>query len=237
MSRHRWEFCLTTFSPNGNLAQVEYAAAAASKGETSVGIRARGGVVIATVRWFESQLVDEKSLSNVKIVSENIGMTYSGLEPDFRVLADRARKNAEVYLAKHKERMPTLELVKQMGILLQEYTQSCGVRPFGVFLLFAGWESGRPFLYRIDPSGAYCSFTAAAFGKNAAIGNDYLKSQKCDEMTLDAAIPTAIMALKMGFEGTMSKHDIEVGVCDEKGFSLLNADTIKLYLNSLSDSK
>ncbi|XP_030381918.1 proteasome subunit alpha type-2-like [Scaptodrosophila lebanonensis] len=220
---------------NGYLLQVEYATVAASKGETSVGIRACDGVVIATERRFQLGLVDEATLQNAKKVSENIGITYSGLEPDFRVLVDRARKYAEVYRVKYDELMPAFELVKQMGTLLQEYTQSCGVRPFGMFLLYAGWESGGPFLYRTDPSGAYCALNAAAFGKNAAIANEFLKCQACDEMKLDVAVCTAIMALKKGFKGNLSKHDIEVGVCHENGFSLLDANTIEIHLNTLFD--
>ena len=49
----------------------------------------------------------------------------------------------------------------------QEYTQSGGVRPFGVSLLIAGWDAkecaeneGRPFLFQCDPSGAYFAWKA-----------------------------------------------------------------------------
>jgi hypothetical protein len=46
-----------------------------------------------------------------------------------------------------QESIPVLELVREMGAIMQEFTQSGGVRPFGVSLLIAGCvakEEGRP---------------------------------------------------------------------------------------------
>jgi len=42
------DFSLTTFSPSGKLVQIEYALNAVSTGKTSLGIKAKNGVVIAT---------------------------------------------------------------------------------------------------------------------------------------------------------------------------------------------
>lgn len=40
--------------------------------------------------------------------------------------------------ARAQESIPVLELVREMGTIMQEFTQSGGVRPFGVSLLIAG---------------------------------------------------------------------------------------------------
>ncbi len=49
---------------------------------------------------------------------------------------------------------------------MQEYTQSGGVRPFGVSLLVAGIDGdGVPRLFQVDPSGAYFGWKATAIGK------------------------------------------------------------------------
>ena len=50
--------------------------------------------------------------------------------------------------------MPPGQLVSKLASVMQEYTQSGGVRPFGVSLLIAGWdtETDRPYLYQCDPS-------------------------------------------------------------------------------------
>lgn len=36
---------------------------------------------------------------------------------------------------------------------MQEYTQSGGVRPFGVSCLVAGYDNDGPQLFQVDPSG------------------------------------------------------------------------------------
>jgi len=42
------DFSLTTFASKGKLPQIENALSAVAKGETSLGIKAKNGVVIAT---------------------------------------------------------------------------------------------------------------------------------------------------------------------------------------------
>ena len=44
----------------------------------------------------------------------------------------------------YEEQIPTAQLVQRVATVMQEYTQSGGVRPFGVSLLIAGWDdTGR----------------------------------------------------------------------------------------------
>ncbi|KAI0219521.1 Proteasome subunit alpha type-2 [Lamellibrachia satsuma] len=90
------------------------------------------------------------------MVTKNIGMTYSGIGPDYRVLLRSARKLAQQYSLMYQEQIPTAQLVQRVANVMQEYTQQGGVRPFGVSLLLAGWDEdgGHPFLYQCDPSEA-----------------------------------------------------------------------------------
>jgi 20S proteasome subunit alpha 2 len=64
------------------------------------------------------------------------------------------------------ETQPVSQLVKQTAGVMQEYTQSGGVRPFGISVLVAGSDGdGTPRLYQVDPSGAYFGWKATAIGK------------------------------------------------------------------------
>lgn len=51
----------------------------------------------------------------------------------------------------------------------QEFTQSGGVRPFGVSLLIIGSDDKGPVLYQVDPSGSYFPWKACAIGKNMVL--------------------------------------------------------------------
>lgn len=74
------------------------------------------------------------------------------MSPDYRLLVRRARKIAQQYYLMYSVPIPTSQLVQRIANIMQEYTQSGGVRPFGVSLLIAGWDDGRPSLFQCDPS-------------------------------------------------------------------------------------
>ncbi|KAH8357224.1 proteasome subunit alpha type-2 [Drosophila takahashii] len=233
MATERYSFSLTTFSPSGKLVQLEYALAAVSGGAPSVGIMASNGVVIATENKHKSPLYEEHSVHRVEMIYKHIGMVYSGMGPDYRLLVKQARKIAQTYFLTYKEPIPVSQLVQRVATLMQEYTQSGGVRPFGVSLLICGWDNGRPYLYQSDPSGAYFAWKATAMGKNAVNGKTFLEKRYSEDLELDDAVHTAILTLKEGFEGKMTADNIEIGICDQNGFQRLDPASIKDYLASI----
>ncbi|XP_030369781.1 proteasome subunit alpha type-2 [Scaptodrosophila lebanonensis] len=233
MATERYSFSLTTFSPSGKLVQLEYALAAVSGGAPSVGIMASNGVVIATENKHKSPLYEEHSVHRVEMVTKHIGMVYSGMGPDYRLLVKQARKIAQNYYLTYKEPIPVAQLVQRVATLMQEYTQSGGVRPFGVSLLICGWDSDRPYLYQSDPSGAYFAWKATAMGKNAVNGKTFLEKRYNEDLELEDAVHTAILTLKEGFEGKMTADNIEVGICDQNGFKRLDPASIQDYLANI----
>jgi 20S proteasome subunit alpha 2 len=120
----RYSFSLTTFSPSGKLVQIEHALAAVSQGITAIGIKAGNGIVIATEKKTASTLVDESSLEKVYSICPNIGIVYSGMGPDARILVDKARKAAQEYKRVYMENPPTLMMVKEIAAIMQDATQS-----------------------------------------------------------------------------------------------------------------
>jgi len=208
-----YSFSLTTFSPSGKLVQIEHALAAVNNGTTSLGIKATNGIVIATEKKSSSILIDETMIEKVAIICPNIGFVYSGMGPDFRVLVSKARKSAQAYWKIYGEYPTTRVLTAEIATVMQEATQSGGVRPFGVSLLVAGWDSDRgPSLYQVDPSGSYWAWKASAIGKNMVNGKTFLEKRYNDDISLEDAIHTALLTLKEGFEGEMTEKTIEIGI-------------------------
>jgi len=233
---HHSQFSLTTFAPSGKLVQIEYAFNAVSReGKLSLGIKATNGVVLACEKKIPSPLVDETSIAKIKIFSNNIGTAYSGMSPDFRVLTRRGRKIAQSYYLTYEDDIPVSQMVRELASVMQEFTQSGGVRPFGVSLLIAGYDDNGPQLYQVDPSGAYWAWKASALGKNAKSAKTFLEKRYNPEMELDDAIHTAILTLKEGFEGAIDEHNIEIGVVsdDNKTFRVLSQDVLKDYISEV----
>lgn len=229
----RYSFSLTTFSPSGKLVQIEYALAAVAAGGPSVGIKASNGVVLAAEKKQKSVLYDDSTINKVEMVTKSVGMVYSGMGPDYRVLVRHARKIAQQYYLMHQEEIPTAQLVQKLASVIQEYTQSGGVRPFGVSLLVAGWDDDRPYLFQCDPSGSYFAWKATAMGKNYINGKTFLEKRYNENLELEDAIHTAILTLKESFEGQMTEDNIELGVCNEQGFRRLTPAEVKDYLASI----
>ena len=73
-------------------------------------------------------------------------------------------------------------------------TQYGGLRPFGVSLLYAGWDKTWGFqLYASDPSGNYGGWKATSIGANSVAAQSLMKQEyKADAISLDDALKLAI---------------------------------------------
>lgn len=57
------------------------------------------------------------------MICDNVGVVYSGMGPDARVLVNKARKAAQAYKLKYLENPPVLMMVKDIANIMQEFTQ------------------------------------------------------------------------------------------------------------------
>ncbi|XP_035658153.1 proteasome subunit alpha type-2-like [Branchiostoma floridae] len=197
---------------------------------------ASNGVVLATEKKQKSVLYDEHSVHKVEMITKNVTKIYSDLTPAYlpRLLVRHARRIAQNYFLTYQEQIPTTQLVQKVAYVMQEYTQSGGVRPFGVSLLVAGWDEDRPYLFQCDPSGAYFAWKATAMGKNFINGKTFLEKRYNEDLELEDAVHTAILTLKESFEGQMTEDNIEIGLCNENGFRRLSPSEVKDYLASIA---
>ena len=90
--------------------------------------------------------------------------------------------------------------VRETALIMQEYTQSGGVRPFGVSCLVAGYDDDGPQLFQVDPSGAAFGWKATAIGKNYINAKNFLERRYNEDMELDDAIHTALLTLREGVQ-------------------------------------
>jgi len=227
-------YSLTTFSPSGKLVQIDYALNAVGAGKASLGIKATNGVVIASEKKVASVLVDNSTVEKTSLLTDSIGVTYSGMGPDFRVLVRKGRKQAQAYFLQYKDPIPVSQLTRELASVMQEFTQSGGVRPFGVSLLVAGYDDDGPQLYQVDPSGSYWAWKASAIGKKANEAKTFLEKRYSKDMELEDAINTAILTLKEGFEGAINEENIEIGIVGkDRKFRILSAQEVKDYVKEV----
>lgn len=231
------EFSLTTFNSEGKLKQIENALRAVSNGETCVGVRFAGGVVLVAEKNVKTVLIDERSIRKLQPVATHIGAGYAGLSGDFRVLAQKARKEGLVSELNLEEPILVGALARNLAKLCQEFTQSGGVRPFGISVLLAGADVDGAQLFQIDPSGVYLEWKAVAVGKGAASAKAILEKRYRDGLDRDDAINIALLALKDGFEGTLSQRNVEIGYVSvtEKVFKVLSPAEVSDCLGFIAE--
>ena len=137
------------------------------------------------------------------------------------------------YKLRYDVEMPTREVVKAAASVMQEYTQSGGVRPFGVSLLVIGWEN-TPTLWQVDPSGTFWAWKATALGKRSESSRTFLERRYNDDLSVDDAIHTAISTLKEGFDGQLTADLIEIGnVGQDHKFKTLSTTDIHDFLTEV----
>lgn len=81
---------------------------------------------------------------------------------------------------------------------------SCaGLRPFGVSLLYAGYDPHYEFqLYHSDPSGNYSGWKATCIGANNGTAQSLLKQEYKDDMEVKDAISLVLRTMSKTMDST-----------------------------------
>lgn len=222
----RYDSRTTTFSPEGRLYQVEYAMEAISHAGTVLGILAKDGVVLAAEKRVTGKLLD---LSHAKrgggyggsgekmfMLNSNVIGGVAGIVPDARSLVNYARTEAQRHLLSYDEDIPVEMLAQRLCNLKQGYTQFGGLRPFGVSLLYAGYDPHHSFqLYHSDPSGNYSGWRATCIGANSGTAQSLLKQEYKEDITVSEAIALALRVMSKTMDSTtLGSEKLEFAVLE-----------------------
>jgi len=203
-------------------------------GGTAIGIRCKDGVVLALEKIISSKLLKQGANKRISTVDRNMGVVSSGLLPDGRHFASRARDEAAEWRRFYKSPIPTSALANRMGSYVQMYTLYSSVRPFGITAIVGGWDPeietpvdgqvgsgpatgkggkkegvkhGGPFLYMIEPSGLYWGYYGAATGKGRQSAKSEL--EKLDlaagNLTLEEGVKEAARIIYAAHEDSKDK--------------------------------
>jgi len=152
----------------------------------------------------------EQSLSSEKMykLDDHVACAVAGITADANILINFARLSAQKYLFAYQERIPVEQLVQQVCDQKQGYTQFGGLRPFGVSILYAGWDRNFGFqLYMSDPSGNYGGWKATAIGQNNPAANSILKSEWKEDFMIKDALNLAVKVLSKTMDSTTLSAD------------------------------
>jgi len=233
-----YDRAITVFSPDGRLFQVEYALETVYRGSTIIGIACPEGVVIGSEEKIESRLQDPSFSQKIYEVDEHLGAAVVGLSSDARILVDDARIYAQSNRLMYDEPIDVEIVTKRIGDVKQIYTQHAGVRPFGVSIIFGGFDKNGSQLFTTDPSGSYRAYKAVTIGIGRETAENLLKEEYRDNLTLEEAIKLAIKCLVRSLQARGEQLKIKIAVVPSvtKRFKLLSEEEIERYMKDVLGS-
>merc|ERR1719213_1100627 len=170
------------------------------------------------------------------MLDNNIVTCFAGLTADARVLINRARVECQSYRLTFDEAPSVEHIAEYVSGIQQRYTQSGGVRPFGISTLIMGFDvDGVPRLYQTEPSGNHTAWKAVATGRNQKTVKELLEKNYNEETSADA-VKLACRALLEVVEA--GGKNIEVAVL-RKGSDLqmLSDDEVETMVTALQAEK
>ncbi|ORX39332.1 putative proteasome subunit alpha type 4 [Kockovaella imperatae] len=217
----RYDSRTTIFSPEGRLFQVEYAMEAISHAGTVLAVLSKEGIALAAEKKVTGKLLD-LSLApggqmggegnqawlggggeKIFLLNNNILAGLAGITSDANSLVNFSRNAAQQHLFTYDEDIPVEMLVQRLCDMKQGYTQFGGLRPFGVALLYVGWDSLHGFqLYQSDPSGNYSGWKATCIGANHSSATSLLKQDYKDDLTLEEARSLCLKTMSKTMDST-----------------------------------
>lgn len=156
-----YDRALSVFSPDGHVFQVEYALEAVKRGTCAVAVKGADVVVLGCEKRSALKLQDTRiTPSKISMVDTHVCLAFAGLNADARILVDKARLEAQSHRLTVEDPVSIEYITKYVAGVQQRYTQSGGVRPFGISTLIVGFDPGskEARLYQTEPSGIYSAW-------------------------------------------------------------------------------
>lgn len=167
------------------------------KGTCAVGIRGKDVVVLGVEKKSLQQLQDPRTVRKTAMLDDHICLAFAGLNADARILIDKARIECQSHRLTVEDPTTVDFITRYIAGVQQKYTQSGGMRPFGISTLIIGFDphDDVPRLYQTEPSGMYSAWKANAIGRSSKTVREFLEKNYKGGMSQEETIKLTVKSL------------------------------------------
>lgn len=212
---------------------------AVKRGTCAVGLKGKECVVLGIEKKVTSKLQDTTTTpSKICKIDDHIYLTFAGLSADARILIDKAQIETKSYKLTLGEPATVESATKFVAETQQRYTQSGGVRPFGLATLIVGFDpnDNTPKLFQTEPSGVYNAWKANAIGKSSKTVREFLEKNYEENLDWQSTVKLLLKSLLEVVQ--VGEKNIEVAVIrPNNNCYKLTFEEIMEYVKEIEDEK
>ena len=192
-------------------------------------------MVLGAEKKSVAKLQDPRTMRKIQMIDDHICVAFAGLTADARILINKARLEAQSHRLTLEDSASVEYMTRYVGGVQQKYTQSGGVRPFGLSTLITGFSpEGVPQLFHTDPSGTYSECKANATGRNSKAVREWLEKHY-SETEGDETVKLCLRALLELVEP--SSKNIEIAVVSRDGMRVMSNDDVDAMIKKVEEEK
>jgi len=188
-------------------------------GTTTVGLRARDGVVLAAdKRASQGYYVAHRRVKKIVVIDDRLAMTTAGLVADAQILASHLSMVVKRYKLEYGVPMRVKAIASYLALILN----SSKYFPYEVQLLLGGYDT-EPHLYAFTWFGDYFEekYTVTGSGSQVAVG--VLENGYREDLGVDEAVNIAVEAVRSAIRrDVFTGEAVDVAVITEGGIRMLS---------------
>lgn len=200
-----------------------------------MGVKGKDSVVLGCEKRTTLKLQDPRiTPSKICKIDNHVLLAFAGLSADSRILVDKARVEAQSHKLTLEDPVSVDYLTRYVAGVQQKYTQSGGVRPFGLATLIAGFDVNDdvPKLFQTETSGVYNAWKAHSIGRSAKTVREFLEKHYKEQMDTHETVKLAIKSLLQVVQNGARNIELNV-VMPGQVIKPLSVDEIKEYVDEI----
>jgi 20S proteasome subunit alpha 7 len=223
-----YDLSSSTFSPDGRIFQIEYAAKAVENAGTALGIKCSDGVVLCVEKPLLNKMLLSNSNRRIHTVDAHSGVAITGFVSDGRQIINRAREEASNYEETYGSKIPPSTLADRVATYMHYFTLHGSLRPFGTSALIASYdtETKEHSLQMVEPSGVSYEYFGCAAGKGRQPAKTELEKLIVNKSPTDETLNSrdgvkqlARIIHSLHEEGKDKPFELEMSwLCEESGW-------------------